>query len=195
MATTSLPRVPQDADLKRTVIIINGAFDELDWLLSGAIDFKNIKAEGITAKEIKANTITADRMNVQQLSTIAADMGTITAGHITTNAEINVGTDARIGNKLYLKETDATGQKGIVFSTVTGQSGSITVLSGDMSINVSGFVTITTGSSQGLMVNGDKVASESFVKNFGWSLSYNPTTKNLSLKDYNGITISTVTLT
>lgn len=106
MATTSLPRVPNAADLERVIITLNQALDELDWLLNGFIDNKNIKARSITAEEIKAltitageikaNTITADRMNVQQLSAIAADLGKITAGIIIGALIKTAETGARI---------------------------------------------------------------------------------------------------
>lgn len=42
----------------------------------------DITADTITANEIAANTITATEMNVSQLSAIAADLGSITAGDI-----------------------------------------------------------------------------------------------------------------
>lgn len=61
-------------------------------VINGDIDFENIRAQGIiadnikagtiTANEIAADTITADKMNVNELSAIAADLGTITAGII-----------------------------------------------------------------------------------------------------------------
>jgi hypothetical protein len=52
---------------------------------SGGILLKadNIAAGSITANEIAANTIAANNMNVSQLSAIAADLGSITAGTVT----------------------------------------------------------------------------------------------------------------
>jgi len=47
------------------------------------IDAANIVAGSITANEIAASTITASKMNVTQLSSVAADLGTITAGTVT----------------------------------------------------------------------------------------------------------------
>lgn len=48
----------------------------------------NIAALSITAGSIAASTITAAKMNVTQLSAIAADLGTITAGSISINGGI-----------------------------------------------------------------------------------------------------------
>lgn len=52
----------------------------------------NIAANTITANEIASNTITATQMNVSQLSAIAADLWTITAGTVTW-ATIQTTTD------------------------------------------------------------------------------------------------------
>jgi uncharacterized protein YjbI with pentapeptide repeats len=52
-------------------------------IASATITGSNIAAGTITASNIAAGTITADRMSVSQLSAIAADLGTITAGMIT----------------------------------------------------------------------------------------------------------------
>lgn len=79
--------------------------------------------------------------------------GAITGSTITSGSSIDIGTDARIGNTLYLNETSAT-SKGIIFSTASGNSARISVLSGDMSIITDGFITLTMGSGQGLVVNG-----------------------------------------
>lgn len=133
------------------------------YMLNGQIDFENIRARSIqaeniavgaiTAEEIAANSITADKMDVNELSAITANMGTITAGSITTDAHIDVGTDARIGNILYLNESDGTGSKGVVFSTAAGQTASISSQSGDIGIQSGGFITFTIGSSQGAVFN------------------------------------------
>lgn len=49
------------------------------------IDGSNIVTGSLTANEIAAGTITAAKLNVSQLSAIAADLGSITAGSITIN--------------------------------------------------------------------------------------------------------------
>lgn len=45
-------------------------------------------------------------MNVTELSAIAANLGTVTAGSISSSTTINVGTDATIGKKLFLSDSD-----------------------------------------------------------------------------------------
>lgn len=52
-------------------------------IVAGTILAANIAAGTITANEIATNTITANRLSVSQLSAIAADLGSITAGTIT----------------------------------------------------------------------------------------------------------------
>lgn len=51
-------------------------------IIAGTITAAKIAAGAITANEIAAGTITADKLSVSQLSAIAADLGTITAGII-----------------------------------------------------------------------------------------------------------------
>lgn len=141
------------AKMQKTVrYILNGQID-FDNIRVRSIKAENIGVGAITADEIAVGTITADKMDVTELSAITANMGTINAGSITTNATINVGTDARIGNILYLNETDGDGSKGVVFSTESGKTASISVQSGDVSISAGGFVTFAIGSSQGMVVN------------------------------------------
>lgn len=141
---------------------LNFMLSNLDTVNINRLNANIIIAGTITALQIMANTITADKMDVSELSAITANLGTIIAGSITTDAEINVGTNARIGDILYLNETDASGQKGIVFSTVGGDSAEISVLSGDMSIIVDGFITLSIGSALGLLVN--KVVNAAALK-------------------------------
>lgn len=144
---------------------------ELTYIMS-KLDSKNIRAEGIeadrikalsiTAAQISAGTITADKMNVTELSAITANMGTLTAGSITSTASINVGTDATIGNNLNMGVSSYAGAKAITFSTDVGKVANISVTSGDLSIQTDGFITLTIGSSQGLVVN--KVVAASALK-------------------------------
>lgn len=132
---------------------LNYLLTNLDDLNINRLDARIIVANTITGDKIIAGAITAEKIDVDELSAISADLGTITAGSITTNAEINVGTDATIGNNLYLGESDYTGSKGIIFSNDSGISSRISVSSGDFSVTCDGFMTFTIGSSQGLVVN------------------------------------------
>lgn len=63
MSTTSLPRIPQSADLERVKITMNQLLDELDWLLGGFVDSKNIRE--LTANKIKTGTLDAGLVTVR----------------------------------------------------------------------------------------------------------------------------------
>ena len=60
-------------------------------LAAGAITAGKIAANTITAGQIASGTITADRMAVNDLSAIAANIGTITNGSLTSSASVTVG--------------------------------------------------------------------------------------------------------
>jgi hypothetical protein len=169
--------VPMSTDMTKDEIIDLMAknYKELNWAFGGKIDFKNIQVDGIVAKNIQAGAIeteklaagsvvtdklaagavTADKMTVSELSAITANMGTITAGSITTDAEIDVGTNARIGNALFLNETDSVVDKGIKI----GSTVDIDVISSDLSIRaLAGDIFLTaTGD---VYANGAKVATQ-----------------------------------
>lgn len=132
--------------------ILSNNFRELMWLVTGNLDVANIKAKSITA----------DRMSVKELSAITANLGTVTAGSITSNTVISVGTDIFVGNFVRLGESDFTGQKGITFSTDSGISAKIEVQSGDMTYRNDGFVSFNIGSTQGMIVN-KKVTAPQFA--------------------------------
>ncbi|RAV22201.1 hypothetical protein [Paenibacillus contaminans] len=130
-------------------------------IIAGSISTDKLAAESITTEKIAAGAVTAEKITVNELSAITANLGTITAGSITTNAQIDVGTNATIGDNLYMNETSPT-SKGIIFNNQGGgYSARISVLSGDMGLNVDGHITMTIGSSQGLVVN-QKVTASGF---------------------------------
>lgn len=81
----------QNGTTEATFIVVNDK--------SLNIDAANIVAGSITANEIAAGTITAAKMNVTQLSAIAADLGTITAGSI--NIGSGNATIASTGNAVF----------------------------------------------------------------------------------------------
>lgn len=72
MGTQDFGSMDPNASLKQVIDALADLMDTLNFLLNGNLDVKNIRAQSITA----------DRMNVKQLSAIAADMGTLTAGII-----------------------------------------------------------------------------------------------------------------
>lgn len=149
-------------------------------IASNTITAAQIASETITAAEIATNTITADRMNVSQLSAITANLGTVTAGSITSNTVISVGTDAYVGRHLYLNVSDSSGTKGVVFHDDGSAVARIDVTSGDISINSSGFVLLN--GSAGAFANGGKIAIE------GISVG-------VSLLDADGVTPRSLTFT
>lgn len=59
-----------DASLKEVIDALADLQDSLNFLLNGNLDVKNVRAKSITA----------DRMDVKQLSAIAADLGKVVAG-------------------------------------------------------------------------------------------------------------------
>lgn len=74
-------------------------------IAAGTITASQIAASTITANEIAGNTITANKLTVAQLASIAADLGSITAGNITLNSSwfIKGGqTDYNTGTGFYL---------------------------------------------------------------------------------------------
>lgn len=56
--------------------------DELDTIVNGGLNFKNIKADGITTKNLAAGSVIAEKIDVDKLSAITADLGEIIAGII-----------------------------------------------------------------------------------------------------------------
>lgn len=78
------------AYMKQMANVLSSQTNDLEHLLNGHLDVKNIRAEGIEARSIKAGAIetdklaagsvTADKITVNELSAISADLGHITAG-------------------------------------------------------------------------------------------------------------------
>jgi hypothetical protein len=122
---------------------------DLNYLLEN-LDTVNINR--LDAKVIIAQTITAVMLNVTQLSAITANMGTLTAGSITTNAQINIGTDATVGNSLYVGHNNPTLDSVITLNDGTLQSnrgaGSITMTAnGDAGISCGTTLTLFSSGS------------------------------------------------
>ncbi|MNM10424.1 hypothetical protein D3C81_205490 [compost metagenome] len=55
---------------------------DLEFILNGNVAFDNIQANGIEAKNIKAGAVIAEKIDVNELSAISANLGHITAGLI-----------------------------------------------------------------------------------------------------------------
>lgn len=93
MPTPQLPTSNPDASLTEIKDYLVGLTRYLNYLLS-SLDTLNISR--LDAKVIVANTVTAAKMNVTQLSAITADMGTLTAGTIIGATIKTANTGARI---------------------------------------------------------------------------------------------------
>lgn len=171
---TGLRPKPTTEDIIRK---INELVNELNMLLLNldtlnvvSLNAEVIEANTITGDKIAANTITADKLDVDELSAITANLGTVTAGSITSNTTINVGTDATIGNNIFLGDQNSGTLKSIRFSNSPGAGARINYLSGDLSFIAEGFVSLNIGSSQGLVVN-KKVAAPSFDATSGMTIN------------------------
>lgn len=142
---------------------LNHLLSSLDTLNISRLDAKVIIAQTITAVQIAAGTITADKMDVTELSAIAANLGTIIAGIINAvtinGATINISDDVRIGKYLYLNATSSSGEeKGVIFEDDGTEVGKISSLSGDVSIHASSDLLLSGGGSADVYANGGKVA-------------------------------------
>jgi hypothetical protein len=92
MSVVDFGTMNSNATLKEVIEELANMKDLLNFVLGGNIDFKNVRANSITADRIKANTITAlqimansisaDKMDVTELSAISANLGHIIAGLI-----------------------------------------------------------------------------------------------------------------
>lgn len=68
--------------LKDVVSKVAIALNELDFMVNGTLDANNIKANSIETKNLKAGSVTADKIQVTELSAISANLGHIVAGLI-----------------------------------------------------------------------------------------------------------------
>jgi phage minor structural protein len=75
----------------------------------------NDRTTKITDAGVYTGIVEADQINVTKLDAISADLGTVTAGSITSNTTINVGTDLTVGNNIYVGALTSTSDKIIEF--------------------------------------------------------------------------------
>lgn len=100
-------------------------------LAVGAVLADNINANAITSDKIAANAITTSKIDVDYLSGISADLGTITAGRI-TSVDIDINEDVSIGDNLFLKANN--NGNGIVWGTQLDRTAEIYIDSGSEDI-------------------------------------------------------------
>ncbi|WP_419890734.1 hypothetical protein [Paenibacillus xylanexedens] len=70
------------AYLKDNINKIARSLQDIDFMINGTLDVKNIRAEGIETQNLKAGSVIAEKIDVGQLSAISADLGHIVAGLI-----------------------------------------------------------------------------------------------------------------
>jgi len=80
MSLADLPRVNHVMDNRQLSNTLAMIVKELEFVLNGHLDAKNIRAESIESKNLKAGAVTAEKIDVNELSAISANLGTITAG-------------------------------------------------------------------------------------------------------------------
>ncbi|WP_254225442.1 tail fiber domain-containing protein [[Clostridium] innocuum] len=73
-------------------------------IASDTITATQIAANTITGAKIASKTITADKISVTSLSVLTANLGTVTAGSLTSNTTISVSTNLTVGNNIYLNQ-------------------------------------------------------------------------------------------
>ncbi|WP_197046179.1 hypothetical protein, partial [Mycobacterium tuberculosis] len=59
--------------------------NDLEFMLNGHLDANNIRANSIETKNLKAGAVTADKIHVDELSAISANVGKVTSGEIYGN--------------------------------------------------------------------------------------------------------------
>lgn len=163
-----------------------------DTITERTIRANHIVADSITANEIATGTITANEMNVTDLSTISANMGTITAGTLQSDNYVYDTSGMRltlsngVWDSKYFK-LDATGAITSTAGTIGGwtissnsiyagsQSGGITqTVSIDSSIPSINLVHLETGENLNTILSPDSIYIEGRLSNYtaNTSLTY-----------------------
>lgn len=130
----------------------------------------------IDSSGVYTGTVQANQVIASTISAISANLGTVTAGSITANTTINVGTDITIGETLSFS---AGSNRGIIFETSGGSLAAyITYSSGSISLGASNGLGVLGG----LRVNGANVATQSWV-----SANYATSSHTHSISDVSGL--------
>ncbi|MBX0358915.1 phage tail spike protein [Halobacillus sp. Nhm2S1] len=78
--------------------------------------WKHPNSTYIDGGKIYADSVTANQISVSHLSAIAADLGDVTAGNLTTDTFINVGTNLGVGDAIFIGDPgDNSSTKRIIF--------------------------------------------------------------------------------
>jgi len=124
---------------------------------------------------VTSGTIGASYISVTSLSAINANLGTVTAGSITSNTTINVGTDARVGYNIYMGVSGTTNDRKIEFVDASGYEAYISFANSTKELRFYGHndVRIYGGLDLFLGAWGDIVLSSGFGVYIGSSSSSN----------------------
>lgn len=103
---------------------LTGSINAMDGTFKGSLTAATGTFNGIVTGSLSADTVSAIRLDVDQLvannaqitslSAISADLGTVTAGNL-TGVNINTTQDMTIGNNLYIGTHFANQNKAIIF--------------------------------------------------------------------------------
>lgn len=147
-------------------------------IAAGTIVSSNIAALTITGANIAAGTITVDKLTVNQLSAITANLGTVTAGSITASASISLSSSNNAINMDSSGMTVAGGR--IDFRSVSGNpcitvSGTSTYASSYVRINgyngpIPAFLQASDGSGGLTTISGGIVTTQTLNLSAGTAL-------------------------
>jgi len=95
----------------------------------------NAKIANATITSAKIVSLNADKIVATSLSAISANLGTVTAGTLSTNTVINVGTNITVGNNIYLGSTVGGVEKMVRFNGMANIKGGGGSFGGNIKIN------------------------------------------------------------
>ena len=137
--------------------------------------------DGTTLKVKAANIdgkLTASQMNVSSLSAISANLGTVTAGTLTSNSTINVNTNLTVGEKIILSPVSGL-NTGIYFRGVGGiieYNGELTIVGADIILQPGGNLVWQSDDPQfpnsKILVDYNGVRYADYLGNYGASAYY-----------------------
>ena len=137
--------------LRQNQVLVNQA-----QMLNNSIGPLALQVDSVTARVIQAGAVTANKINVNQLSAISANMGTITAGNITLDSSgfIRGGaTTYNSGVGFWL------GYSGGAYKFFVGNSSGQKLLWDGTNLNITGSISATTGTIGGWTIGSTTISS------------------------------------
>lgn len=113
-------------------------------LTDGCVSAQHIATDAVTTEKINAGAVTATKMTVSTLSSLSANLGTVTAGTISVaSGQVSIGSStagvAIIGNQIYCKKSGAT------TVLIDGDSGVLTATKFQMTADADSSVNLSQG--------------------------------------------------